>query len=347
MATELLFTVQDKTPQPALAIRLADAGLKERADIEEWVIAHPEIIGPDVLVVTSEFAGWASKRGAKDADRLDILGLAKDGRLVVTELKRGTAPSTVEMQVLNYAARASLFTTEQLTRVHHQFRKLRGHDGTLDSARDHLEGWAPELSDETLRDTPRLVLVAEDFGLDVTTTAVFLARQFQVDIQLVRLAAYSTAAGELVISVSRTFPPPDMDEMLLFPNIEQEQEKKLAKAKEKNTVARLLAAEAIADGTELRFSPGGEVSKADLAGRQWSHAAADRRCGRRELTRYGQWRASTCPRQTEAGAAGARFCWIRHPSSLASTRWPRRGRRLDDPNRSTDGDQRLASATPP
>ena len=57
---------------------------------------------------TSEFAGWATKKGEKDLDRLDVLGLASDGGLVLCELKRGKAPATVEMQALNYAARASL-----------------------------------------------------------------------------------------------------------------------------------------------------------------------------------------------------------------------------------------------
>ena len=64
-------------------VELADVGLKERSDVEEWVIKHPQILGSDVLIVTSEFAGWASKKGEKDLDRLDVLGLASDGHLVL------------------------------------------------------------------------------------------------------------------------------------------------------------------------------------------------------------------------------------------------------------------------
>ncbi len=33
-------------------------GLRERADLQEWVIAHPEILDPDVLIVTFEFDRW-------------------------------------------------------------------------------------------------------------------------------------------------------------------------------------------------------------------------------------------------------------------------------------------------
>jgi RecB family endonuclease NucS len=40
------------------------------------------------------------------ADRLDVLGLDRGGRLVVVELQRDRAPDTVTMQAINYAATA-------------------------------------------------------------------------------------------------------------------------------------------------------------------------------------------------------------------------------------------------
>ncbi len=52
-----------------------------------------------------------------------------------------------------------------------------------------------------------------------------------------------------------------MDELVLFPNAEQEQEKKLEKTREKNTVARLIATHALPPGTPLRFAaPGNEMT---------------------------------------------------------------------------------------
>lgn len=265
MSDELLFTVANKNPSPAKEVTLVDAGLKERSDIEEWVIAHPAIIGPDVMIISSEFAGWANRKGDKDLDRLDVLGLSRDGVLVVAELKRGKAPATIEMQALNYAARVSQFNVDRLAQVHQQFRKARGEVIPLTEARTRLEAFSPELSDESLGEVPRLVLVATEFGLDVTTTAVFLKRRLAVDIQLVRIKAYRTASGDLLVSVSKTFPPPDMDDMMLFPKIEEEQAQKLERTREKNTVARLLATDAIADGTVLHLKPGSEMRLAHRA----------------------------------------------------------------------------------
>ena len=117
MPNELIFTVRSGEAERAQAISLADAGLRERSDLQEWVRKNPSIIGPDVLIVTFEFDRWQA-RGGRAADRLDLLGLDPDGRLVVVELKRGPAPDTVEMQAIKYAALASRFTPETLGETH-------------------------------------------------------------------------------------------------------------------------------------------------------------------------------------------------------------------------------------
>jgi hypothetical protein len=63
MADELLFTVVDNVAQAADGISLAEAGLRERDHLQEWVLSHPEILGPDVLIITSEFDRWQSRAG--------------------------------------------------------------------------------------------------------------------------------------------------------------------------------------------------------------------------------------------------------------------------------------------
>jgi hypothetical protein len=117
---ELVFTVEGNKALAAQSISLADAGLKEREHLQEWVLAHPHILGQDVLVVTSEFDRWTSRGGA-ERDRLDILGLDSEGRLVVAELKRDVAPDTVEMQAIKYAAMASRFDIDALADAYREF----------------------------------------------------------------------------------------------------------------------------------------------------------------------------------------------------------------------------------
>mgnify|MGYP001405807123 FL=1 len=52
---ELVFRVQDSVAQPARPITLAEAGLRERQHLQEWVLANPEMLGEGVLIITSEF----------------------------------------------------------------------------------------------------------------------------------------------------------------------------------------------------------------------------------------------------------------------------------------------------
>ena len=117
---ELVFGVAGSTATPAVSITLAQAGLREREHLQEWVLAHPEMLGVDVLVITSEFDRWMSRDG-READRLDVLGLDADGRLVVAELKRDQAPDFVTLQSVKYAAMASRFEVEQLADAYLSF----------------------------------------------------------------------------------------------------------------------------------------------------------------------------------------------------------------------------------
>ena len=67
MTGELVYSVQGTSAQPMRVSTLAAAGLRERDHLQEWVLANPEILGDDVLVVTSEFDQWFSKDGRDPA----------------------------------------------------------------------------------------------------------------------------------------------------------------------------------------------------------------------------------------------------------------------------------------
>lgn len=125
MSDELVFTVEGSKAKPAERVSLPEIGLTERADLQEWVIAHPAILGTGVLIVTFEFDRWWSSSGAP-LDRLDVLGLDRAGRLVVAELKRDVAPDTVEMQAIKYAAMASRFTPDTVASQHAKFLSAQG-----------------------------------------------------------------------------------------------------------------------------------------------------------------------------------------------------------------------------
>jgi len=249
MAEELLFRVEGSSAVPAKPVTLEEAGLKERDHLQEWVMAHPELIGDSVKVVTFEFARWTG-RGGNQADRLDVLGLDSDGTLVVIELKRDRAPDTVEMQAIKYAAMASRFTPETLAEAHARYLTQQGTETSEEQALDDLTGHAPELSTETLL-TPRIVLMARDFPTDVTATCVWLT-EMGLNIQLVTFQAYQSA-DQTLVTVSRLFPVQDIEEFTISP---RQAEVKRANESRKRTqaisaVKRLVEAGQIEDGTEF------------------------------------------------------------------------------------------------
>ena len=278
METVTVFTVHPGRAEPARVISLADAGLKERADLQEWVRAHPEILGSDVRIVTFEFSGWQSRSGS-EADRLDLLGIDAAGHLVVAELKRGVAPDTVEMQAIKYAAFASRFTPETLAESHAAYlTKTGGLAVSAEEARavleDHIGG---ELAADVLR-RPRIVLVASDFPPQVTAAAVWLG-EMGVDITLVQFTAYQ-AEHDIIVAVTQLWPQREVAEFTVSPRqaLLRQAEEQGQHRRETNAITTLIADGVLADGTILQFKTAALPLRAREAVTGW--IAEDERRGR-------------------------------------------------------------------
>jgi predicted transport protein len=278
MSGEMVFTVSGASATVAQPISLADAGLNERGHLQEWALAHPVMLGPDVKVVAFEFGRWATTSGALARDRLDVLGLDRDGRLVVVELKRDEAPDTVDMQALKYAALVSRFTRDDLAKVHAQYlTRQRGELVSAETAAAELEEWAT-LTEESLR-LPRLILLAADFPATVTATVVFLHQQCGLDVQLRKFQAYRTSQ-ETLVTVSQLYPPPDVEDFVLSPEVSEqrlERTERQRRQREATTVSRLVEAGALEPGDRLEFrAPNAELQAqlepwlADIPERRWA-----------------------------------------------------------------------------
>jgi alkylated DNA nucleotide flippase Atl1 len=257
VSEERVYTVEGSAATPATEISLADAGLKERDDLQEWVIAHPEILGPDVLVLTFEFDRWQASSGSRQLDRFDVLGLDHDGRLVIAELKRDKAPDTVEMQAIKYAALVSRFTPDDLVEIHAGFLARHGAEPDIDGALQRIQDHAGELDPEMLQE-PRIVLVAGSFPPIVTSTVHWLKRM-GIDVTLQTVNAYRVFDGKTVVTVSQLYPLPELEDLLVSPKRAKEAERRTTRKREGSTVVRLVASGEIVDGTELVLQPTTEV----------------------------------------------------------------------------------------
>ncbi|MHC3003060.1 MGMT family protein [Gordonia sp. GN26] len=260
MGDERVFSISGSKAKPAEAVSLAEVGLRERRDLQEWVIEHPEILGAGIMVVTMEFDRWQSGAGQRHADRLDVLGLDRDGQLVLAELKRDRAPDVVQLQAIKYAAMVSRFTPTDLATYHQRYLLSRGQEVTEDEARSRLDDHAGVLDLEVLR-RPRIVLVAGEFDPTTTASVVWL-NEMGLSITLQQVQAYRTGDEGLVMTVSQLYPVPDVEDFTISPiqaqarSLTQRQQRG---AREQSTVVRLVQTGTLPDGTVLYLRPTSEV----------------------------------------------------------------------------------------
>lgn len=260
MSRELVFTVGSGAEvHEAPPISFADAGLRERDDLQEWIIAHPTVLGSDLLIVSCEFDRWEDASGVAAYDRLDLLALDRSGRLVVAELKRDRAPSPVTMQALNYAAMVSRFSLDTLVEVHARYLVSRGRSS--DQVLDELRSWAPELSDDTLG-PPGVVLVAAEFGAQVTNTALFLYES-GIDIRLIQTRLYRTVSGEVVLTTSQLLPVPSAETFMVRPRSAPTTDAavRTARVRRASIAERLVAHNVLTDGQVLRVAVPAQVDQ--------------------------------------------------------------------------------------
>jgi hypothetical protein len=216
---EVVFTVVGAAASLAKRVRIEDLGLTEPAHLEQWVIQHPETLGPGTMVVASQYDKWVAPSGSEAKDRLDVLGLDRTGRLLVGELKRGRAPDTVELQAIKYASMTSRFTLDKLADLHARFiERTTSEKLTNEEAEEKLQAHLSadvEISPDLFA-SPRIVLLAESYPDTTVTSVVWLAEQ-GVDIALRRYKAYETAGGETIVTVSQIYPLADVGNWLVGP----------------------------------------------------------------------------------------------------------------------------------
>jgi hypothetical protein len=201
-------------------LTFAVAGLKEREDLERWVTEHPEIVGPDLLLVTTEFDKWAL-RGQKVSDRLDVLLLDRSGSLVVAELKRDRASDSVELQALKYAAYCSQLTVPELVEDYAAF-----HDVGNDAAMQRVVEHAPSLQDNTTLGPVRIRLVAGSFGPAVTSVVLWL-REHEIDIGCVEVRLRRVPGSRsAVLSTRQLLPLPEAEDYWVRRERKEREEKR-------------------------------------------------------------------------------------------------------------------------
>ena len=189
--------------------RFADLNLRERDHLQEWLVRMPDALGEELLIVQKEFDGFAGTR-----ERLDLLALDKEGRLVVIENKLDDSGRDVVWQALKYVAYCSSLKKTEIVEIY------QDHLDRLSGGADAVANLCAFLDVEELDDVvlnagneQRLVLIAANFRKEVTATALWLLGH-GVRAQCFRVVPYSFGE-ELFIDLQQIIPTPEAADYMI------------------------------------------------------------------------------------------------------------------------------------
>lgn len=187
----------------------SDLKLQERPHLQEWLVQTPEALGEDLLVIQKEFDGFADTR-----ERLDLLMLDKEGRLVIIENKLDDSGRDVVWQALKYVAYCSSLKKAEIVEIYQRYldRWCNGQN----AVKNLCEFLNVEDLDDTVLNAgseQRLILVAANFRKEVTATVLWLIGH-GVRAQCFRVLPYSLGE-ELLIDLQQIIPTPEVADYMI------------------------------------------------------------------------------------------------------------------------------------
>lgn len=184
------------------ATTFEEVGQRERDDLQRLLRDQIEIISPDTMVLDEEFSNWEDS-----SRRIDLLGLRKDGSLIVIEIKRTQDGGHAELQAIRYASMINSMTFQQGVDTLNKYLSRRGQSGDAETLiRDHIGN--PDLIEESFARIVSILLVSADFSKELTTSVLWL-RDFKVDIKCVQLKPYVRHSGEIMVDIRQLIPLPE------------------------------------------------------------------------------------------------------------------------------------------
>jgi hypothetical protein len=215
---EHIFLMESDKITSRSPVSFTELGVEERKHLEKWVVENPDILGCELLIITTEF-----DRFDKSDKRLDVLALDKQGKAAVVELKREAAGSLADLQAVRYAAFCSQMTLAQVVKLRAEHAKVAEEEAEQ-QIRDFVER-----DDFKGPDTqPRIILAAGSFDDEELTSCVLWLRSFRMDISCVEITPYKYSEGTLVLVPRVIIPLPEAEDYIVRAEIKKAEEADLS-----------------------------------------------------------------------------------------------------------------------
>ncbi len=177
-------------------IEASKTDLELEQHLQGWLEQSPWAIAQEPILLIGKHAT------ASVEDRAifpDLLGIDKDGNIVIIELKKGKSPREVVAQILEYAAWASELSDESI-------QELASH--YLSTHADHKDKQFIDAFCETfeaeelppLNQRLRMFIAAEQITPPISRVCRFLRMSHGVDVNCIEFSIYRTDSGEILVS---------------------------------------------------------------------------------------------------------------------------------------------------
>jgi hypothetical protein len=182
-------------------VNFGDLKLTEPYDIEDWIEKTPKVLGEELLIISRQYYMPSGKK-------LDLLALDKKANLVIIELKRDNSGTEVEWQAIKYASYCANFLVDDILEI---FASYLGIDEI--EAKSIIEEFI-DVNLENLNENQRIILVSKEFHSDVISAVLWL-RDFEINIECIRLKPFQTPDKQLIISPELIIPLPEAKDYII------------------------------------------------------------------------------------------------------------------------------------
>lgn len=198
-----IYSFNDNALKKVAATTFNGEGILERQHLQAALKRQIDVVAPNCLVISEEFAEWAGSQR-----RIDLLAVNKEGNLVVVELKRTETGEHMELQSLRYAAMVSTLTFSRAVEIYQKYLNSIGDELNAENSLLEFLGWEEPQEDDFALDVC-IVLVSSDFSKELTTSVMWLNER-NIDIRCVRFTPYKYQ-NQILIDVQQIIPLPEAE----------------------------------------------------------------------------------------------------------------------------------------
>ncbi len=168
-----------------LETTMAEAGRKEKEDLEEWIKNSPSLLGGDILIIGEQVQ---TRSGP-----MDLLAIDAAGNAVIIELKKDKIPREALAQAIDYASDVASWDVDKLNELCEKY-KGQPLDEYMGESFEDLG-----VEDISLNQAQRILLVGTYIEESLQRMIEWLSGNYELAINAVVLRYIRTKGGEELI----------------------------------------------------------------------------------------------------------------------------------------------------